>query len=87
MSNVSLHAISSSSADKLRVQDSADAVASVVSPSGRYLVVLREVAAGEGKKRFVELWEGVCLLHIHDVISRHKAFYVDGRYWMTFCSL
>ncbi|THG95145.1 hypothetical protein EW145_g8014, partial [Phellinidium pouzarii] len=60
-------------------QDQSDAAASYVSPSGRLLVVLREMYAEEsrGKKRYVEVWEGDALLGIQDVTNTHAAFYTD----------
>ncbi|KAJ3537442.1 hypothetical protein NM688_g6689 [Phlebia brevispora] len=61
-------------------QDSPDVVASLVSPSGKYLAVLREsndAAASGGKKRTVEIWSSSQLEACEDVTKIHGVFYSD----------
>lgn len=63
-------------------QDQADAIATYVSPSGRFLVVLRDCRPADSSttKRFVEVWRGDALLAIKDVTPVHGAFYADGKH-------
>lgn len=61
--------------------DVPEIVASALSPSGKYLVVLREIGdskAPDGKKRFVEIWAEDKLQVIQDVTAVHGPFYTDG---------
>ncbi|KIJ41939.1 hypothetical protein M422DRAFT_171727 [Sphaerobolus stellatus SS14] len=58
-------------------QDSADALASVPSPSGRRLGVLREVSDGSSKKRFVEVWLGNQLEASKEVTKTHDDFHIN----------
>ena len=61
--------------------DVTEIIASQVSPSGRYLAILREVhdanATGE-KKRFVEVWSGDKIQGSQEVTQIHDEFYTDG---------
>lgn len=55
--------------------DGSEIVASITSPSGKYLAVLRET---EGKKRFVEVWRSDRIAAVEEVTEKHGAFYTDG---------
>ena len=59
--------------------DSPDVVASLVSPSGKYLAVLRETTETSGKKRYVEIWAGDRPHAVENVTDKHEAFYTDGK--------
>lgn len=61
-------------------QDLSDAVATHVSVSGAYSVVLRETYSEEAKKknRFVEVWQGGSLYRTKDVTNMHGSFLTDG---------
>ncbi|KAF8591671.1 alpha/beta-hydrolase [Ramaria rubella] len=52
-------------------------IASVPSPSGRRVGVLREVSDGALKKRFVEVWLGDRLEAIKEVTKIHEDFHVN----------
>ncbi|KAA1474992.1 alpha/beta-hydrolase [Dentipellis sp. KUC8613] len=49
----------------------------IISPSGRFAVILRETGDGLNQKRFVETWENGKLLVSEDVSKLHGAFYTD----------
>lgn len=56
-------------------------VASVLSPSGKYLAVLREATedrTSHEKRRYVEIWSEANLVAEQDVTDVHGAFYTDG---------
>lgn len=64
------------------VPDAPEIAASALSPSGKYLVVLRETsdsAAPDGKKRFVEVWADDRIKASKEVTGLHGAFYTDGK--------
>lgn len=60
--------------------DGSEVVASMVSPSGKHLAVLRETAeaATPDKKRYVEVWASDTLLAVENVTDKHGMFYTDG---------
>lgn len=60
--------------------ESSEVVASMVSPSGQHLAILREISesASPDKKRYVEVWTGDKLTKVEDVSDKHGQFYTDG---------
>ena len=59
--------------------DESEVVASLVSPSGKHLAVLRETNEAPDKKRYVEVWAGDRLHAVENVTDKHAAFYTDGQ--------
>lgn len=57
--------------------DESEVVASLVSPSGKHLAVLRETNEAPAKKRYVEVWTGDRLHAVENVTDKHAAFYTD----------
>ncbi|KAI0341185.1 alpha/beta-hydrolase [Trametopsis cervina] len=60
--------------------DTPDVVASTLSPSGRYLAILREssdASKPDGKTRSVEVWAEDKLQATQDVTDIHKGFFTD----------
>ncbi|GJE89048.1 hypothetical protein PsYK624_051380 [Phanerochaete sordida] len=57
--------------------DESEVVASLVSPTGKHLAILRETGGSSDKKRFVEVWAGDRLHAVEDVSEKHGAFYTD----------
>lgn len=61
--------------------DAPEIVASLLSPTGAHLAVLREAvdpASPGGKKRFVEIWSEDTIEASAEVTRTHGAFYTDG---------
>ncbi|TFY65775.1 hypothetical protein EVG20_g5316 [Dentipellis fragilis] len=56
---------------------SSEVRASIISPSGRFTVILRETGDGSNQKRFVEIWENGKLLVSEDISKLHGVFYTD----------
>lgn len=73
--NVETFVITDDSVSVVTSPDGSEIVASITSPSGKYLAVLRET---EGKKRFVEVWRSDRILAVEEVTEKHGAFYTDG---------
>ncbi|KAF9434091.1 hypothetical protein BGZ76_008553 [Entomortierella beljakovae] len=59
--------------------DTGDAVGQVVSPSGKFTVILRSIA-GEKKKHFVEIWSEGAILHLLETTAIHDDFYADSTF-------
>ncbi|EKM52425.1 uncharacterized protein PHACADRAFT_211679 [Phanerochaete carnosa HHB-10118-sp] len=57
--------------------DGSEVVASLVSPSGKYLAVLRETNDSADKKRYVEVWADDRLHAAENVTDKHGTFYTD----------
>jgi len=75
---VTKHIISlPSEAEVTASQDSSDALASVPSPSGKRLGILRETSDGPAKKRFVEVWLGNRLEASKEVTKTHDDFHLN----------
>lgn len=73
--------VNEDSVSKALSPDASEIVASQLSPSGRYLAVLREVidaSSATGKKRYVEVWSEQRVLSSEDVTNIHDTFYTDG---------
>lgn len=73
--NTKTFVITDDSVSVVTSPDGSEIVASVTSPSGKYLAVLRET---EGKKRFVEVWGSDKIIAVEEVTEQHGAFYTDG---------
>ena len=60
--------------------DGSEVVASLVSPSGKYLAVLREATepGSSDKRRYAEVWTGDKLYAVENVSDKHGQFYTDG---------
>ena len=56
--------------------DDTEVVASLVSPSGKHLAILREISSD--KKRYVEVWCDGKLKAVENVTDKHGQFYKDG---------
>ncbi|KAF9426656.1 hypothetical protein BGZ94_006212 [Podila epigama] len=59
--------------------DTGDAVAQQVSPSGKFVAVLRTVA-GEKKKHFVEIWSQGSIVQLLETTAVHDDFYADSTF-------
>ena len=74
--------------DSVLAPDASEIVASQISPTGKLLAVLREIADSSSpgqKKRLVEVWSGDRLVASEDVTSRHEGFYADGGIILSSC--
>ncbi|KAF8522762.1 Alpha/Beta hydrolase protein [Hysterangium stoloniferum] len=56
-----------------------EALATVPSPSGTRLGVLREISDGSSKKRFVEVWQGNRLEAAKEVTKTHEEFHINPK--------
>lgn len=71
------HIISTPSDSIVTSSQDDSALASVPSPSGERLGVLREISDGSSKKRFVEVWRGDRLEATKEVTKTHEGFHVN----------
>jgi hypothetical protein len=74
---VSKHVVSMPSDVVATASQDDSALASVPSPSGKRLGVLREISEGSSKKRFVEVWFGNRLEATKEVTKTHEGFHVN----------
>lgn len=74
---VSKHVVSMPSDTVVTAAQDDSALASVPSPSGKRLGVLREISEGASKKRFVEVWFGDRLEATKEVTKTHEGFHVN----------
>lgn len=74
---VSKHVVSIPSDTVVTAAQDDSALASVPSPSGKRLGVLREISEGASKKRFVEVWFGDRLEATKEVTKTHEGFHVN----------
>ena len=60
--------------------EGSEIVSSLVSPSGKYVVVLRETSesGSSEKKRYIEIWTEDKLQAVENVTDKHGQFYTDG---------